>query len=318
MSTTHAPAAAGPTRARPATPPPPRRRGLEKRWLAWVYVAPAALVLIGLFLVPLGLAVWMSFTDWPLLGGGAHTPNFPDNYVRITQDGAFLEAVGFTLRYTAIITVVLLTLSLGLALLVQEAKGRSTGVLRTAFFLPVVTGLTTAALLFLGLYSPSIGGINLLFRAVGVDVDWLGTPGTALLSTVLMMTWRFAGFYMVIMLAGLQAIPRELYEAASIDGAGRWRTFVSVTLPLMRSNLALCMLLIVTGGLTAFEQFYVLTGGGPDGSTITVVMRVFSEAFGQFNLGYAAALAVAILLGLVILNVIQLRVVRSSPEGEAR
>lgn len=295
----------------------PRRHGLERRWRAWLYVAPATVVLVGLFLVPLGLAVWMSFTDWPLLGRGAHTFNFPDNYVRITQDRAFLEAVGFTLRYTLIITVVLLTLSLALALLVQEAKGRSTGVLRTAFFLPVVTGLTTAALLFLGLYSPSIGGISLLFRSIGLPVDWLGTPQTALMSTVLMMTWRFAGFYMVIMLAGLQAIPRELYEAAAIDGASQWRSFTSVTLPLMRSNLALCMLLIVTGGLTAFEQFYVLTGGGPDGSTITVVMRVFSEAFGQFRLGYAAALAVAILVGLVILNVIQLRVVRQRPEGEA-
>lgn len=296
---------------------PRRRTGTARSWHAWLYVAPATVVLIGLFLVPLGLAVWMSFTDWPLLGGGAHTPNFPDNYVRITQDRAFLDAVWFTLRYTAIITVVLLTLSLAMAMLVQDAKGRSTGVFRTAFFLPVVTGLTTAALLFLGLYSPTIGGLGRLTEAFGLKVDWLGTPSTALMSTVLMMTWRFAGFYMVIMLAGLQAIPRELYEAAGIDGAGRWRTFVSVTLPLMRSNLALCMLLIVTGGLTAFEQFYVLTGGGPDGSTITAVMRIFSEAFGQFNLGYAAALAVAVLIGLVILNVIQLRVLRQAPEEES-
>jgi multiple sugar transport system permease protein len=288
-----------------------RSRRASRR--AWLYAAPAAAVLIGMFVIPLGLAVWMSLHKWPLLGH-VQPFNFPNNYAAIPDDRLFTAAVWFTAKYTAIITVVLLTLSLGLALLIQESKRRVNGVLRTVFFLPVVTGLTTAALLFLGLLSPTAGPIDGTLRRLGVEVDFLGEPTTALVSTVVMMTWRFAGFYMIILLAGLQAIPRELYEAASIDGAGRWRALRSVTMPLMRSNLALCTVLIVTGGMVAFEQFYVLTRGGPDNSTVTMVMTIFRQAFSQFNLGIAAAMSVVVLLGLVVLNVVQLRLMRDTDE----
>jgi multiple sugar transport system permease protein len=280
---------------------------------AWLYAAPAATVLIGMFVIPLGLAVWMSFHKWPLLGD-AQPFNFPTNYTAISDDRLFSAAVGFTVKYTAIITVVLLTLSLGLALLVQESKRRVNGVLRTVFFLPVVTGLTTAALLFLGLLSPSAGPLDDMLAQFGIKVDWLGQPTTALISTVVMMTWRFAGFYMIILLAGLQAIPRELYEAAAIDGANRWRALRSITMPLMRSNLALSTVLIVTGGMVAFEQFYVMTRGGPDNSTVTMVMTIFRQAFSQFNLGVAAAMSVVVLLGLVVLNVLQMRLLRDTDE----
>ena len=210
--------------------------------------------------------------------------------------------------------MVLLVLSLGLALLVQETKRRRTGFLRTAFFLPVVTGLTTAALLFLGLLSPSAGPVDDILGWFGVRVDFLGDPTWALISTVTMMTWRFAGFYMIILLAGLQAIPGDVYEAAAIDGASRWRTLRSVTIPLLRSSLAMSAVLIVTGGLVAFEQFYVLTRGGPDNSTVTMVMTIFRQAFSQFDLGTAAAMSVVVLVGLVLLNVLQLRVLRSKDE----
>ncbi|WP_024286550.1 carbohydrate ABC transporter permease [Cellulomonas sp. KRMCY2] len=288
-----------------------RRRRTSLR--AWLYAAPATAVLILLFVIPLGLAVWMSLHDWPLLGD-APTLNFPANYAEIPDERLFTAAVGFTVKYTAIIAVVLLTLSLGLALLIQESKRRGTGVLRTVFFLPVVTGLTTAALLFLGLLSPSAGPVDDILAWFGISVDFLGDPTWALISTVVMMTWRFAGFYMIILLAGLQAIPTELYEAAAIDGANKWRALRSVTIPLLRSTLALCTVLIVTGGLVAFEQFYVLTRGGPDNSTVTMVMTIFRQAFSQFNLGMAAAMSVVVLLGLVLLNMLQLRLMRDKDE----
>jgi len=278
-------------------------------WRGWLYVTPATAVLLLLFVVPLGLAVWMSFHRWPLLG--ADRPwNFPDNYTAIPDHRLFGDAVVFTVKYTVIIAVVLLVLSLGLALLVQESKRRSTGVLRTAFFLPVVTGLTTAALLFLGLLSPSAGPVDDILGWFGLKVDLLGDPTMALVSTVVMMTWRFAGFYMIILLAGLQAIPEDVYEAAAIDGASRRRVLVSITIPLLRSSLAMCAVLIVTGGLVAFEQFYVLTRGGPDNTTVTMVMTIFRQAFSQFDLGGAAAMSVVVLLALVLLNVLQLRGLR--------
>ena len=299
----------------PVAAPRSTAPGAGRSWLGWLYAAPATAVLVVLFVIPLGLAVWMSLHDWPLLAG-MRDLNFPENYVEGATGRLFSDAVWFTVRYTVIITIVLMVLSLGLALIVQESKRRLTGILRTAYFLPVVTGLTTAALLFLGLFNPTVGPIDDILGLFGIRVDWLGQPDSALAATVLMMTWRFAGFYMIILLAGLQAIPRELYEAASVDGATSWRTLTSVTLPLLRSTISLCLVLIITGGLVAFEQFYVLTGGGPDNSTVTMVMVIFREAFSQFNLGTAAALSVIVLLGLVVLNVVQLRIARRNPEDE--
>ncbi len=286
-----------------------QRRSLR----GWVYAAPATLVLVGLFIVPLALAVWMSLFNWPLIGNEP-TFNFPSNYSNLPDHELFRASVLFTFKYTVIITVVLLTLSLFLALIVQESKRGTTGILRTAFFLPVVTGLTTASLLFVGLLSPSAGPMDDILGVFGIKIDFLGEPDAALMSTVTMMTWRFAGFYMIILLAGLQAIPREIYEASDVDGAGRLRTLWSVTIPLIRPNLALSTVLIVTGGLVAFEQFYVMTRGGPDNTTVTMVMSIFREAFSQFRLGTAAAMTVVVLVGLIVVNIVQLRLMRD-PDG---
>lgn len=311
-----------PTRKRGSGAPRPSRTTRTPRLSSqqrmalrgWAYVAPATVVLVGLFMVPLGLALWMSLFDWPLIGN-APTFNFPENYLDLPEDQLFMDALGFTAKYTLIVTVILLSLSLFLAIIVQESKRRATGLLRTAFFLPVVTGLTTASLLFVGLLSPSAGPLDDILDMFGVEVDFLGDPTMALMSTVTMMTWRFAGFYMIILLAGLQAIPREIYEAAAVDGARRWRTLWSVTIPLIRPNLALSTVLIVTGGLVAFEQFYVMTRGGPDNSTVTIVMTIFRQAFSQFHLGTAAAMSVVVLVGLVVINVVQLKLMKD-PEGE--
>ena len=276
----------------------------------WIYAAPTALVVGFLFLSPIGLAGWMSLHRWPLLG--VPRWNFPANYAAIPNDPLAMQGIGFTLSYTAIITVILLSLGLGLALLIQES-GPGVGLFRTAFFLPASIGLTASALLFYGLYAPSIGPLNPLMQSVGLisrPIDWLGTPRNALMSTVIMMTWRFAGFYMLIMLTGLQAIAREIYEAARIDGADRLQIFRHVTLPLLRPTIALCLVLMISGAMLAFEQFYVLTKGGPDNSTVTIVMAMFRQAFTRFDVGRAAALGTVLLAALVVLNSVQLWIAR--------
>ena len=145
---------------------------------------------------------------------------------------------------------------------------------------------------------------------------FLGSPSAALWSTLFLIVWRYAGFYMLLMLVGLQAIPAEVFEAARTDGASRWQTFRHVTVPLLRPTLALTTVLCVTGSLLAFEQFYILTKGGPDNSTITVVQLIYSVAFqGQNDLGVAAALSVMVLLVLIVVNAVQLRAFRRSDEG---
>lgn len=282
-------------------------------WIGWLYLLPAGALWLVFFAVPLGLDVWMSLHDWPLLKGQGKF-NAPANYAEIPTNTLFMSSIWFTVRYTFLITVILIVVSLGLAMLVQEGRRRTTGILRTAYFLPVVTGISTAALLFLALLNPTLGPISPALKTLfGKSIDLLAEPNEALWSTITMMTWRFAGFYMIIMLTGLQSIPQDLYESALIDGATRWRTFRWVTLPLLRPTIALCLVLIVSGGLVAFEQFYVLTHGGPNNSTVTMVMAIYREGFTQFNLGTAAALSIVVMLFLVLLNLLQFLLSQRDP-----
>lgn len=286
-----------------------RRRGVRNSFLGWALIAPATMVLLIFFLIPVGFLVWISLHNWPLIGGEKEFVLL-ENYPAILDNELFRSSIFFTVKYMIIILIVLMFLALALALLVQESKSRLTGIFRTGFFMPVVTGLSTAALLFLGLLNPVIGPIPDLLSRIGVQWDFLATANYALASTVIMMTWRFTGFYMVILLTGLQAIPRELYESAQVDGASRLQTLRLITIPLLRPSIAMSIILISTGGLVAFEQFYIITAGGPDNTTVTMVMTIFREAFGQFNLGSAAAMSMILLFALVAINLLQLRLLR--------
>jgi multiple sugar transport system permease protein len=280
-----------------------RRRSL----VGMAYAAPTAVIVGVFFLVPLVLVFWMSANRWRVLG--SPSLNFPDNYANVADNQLFRDSVTFTLKYTAITTIVLSLVALGLALLVQNQRP-GVGFLRTAYFLPGAVGFAAASLLFYGFYSGS-GPVDSLLRDVGITdepINWLGTPDAALFSTIAMVTWRFAGFNMLILLTGLQSIPTDVYEAARSDGASSWQTFRYITLPLLRPTIALMLVLSITGSLLAFDQFFILTRGGPDGSTVSMVMVIFREGFTRFNLGSAAAISVLLLIVLVALNVIQLRV----------
>jgi multiple sugar transport system permease protein len=270
----------------------------------WLYATPTAVFVLLLFVLPLVLVLQMSGSDWPLLSGNQGW-NFPENYQDAVSNRFFSDSIVFTLKYTVLTTVILLALSLGLAMLVQEST-RWKGLLRTAFLVPSALGLASASLLFYVLYSPIAGPFADLMASWGFT--FLGTPDGALWSTIFLIVWRYAGFYMLLMLVGLQGIPDDIYEAARIDGASRRQIFTGVTLPLLRPTLALTTVLCVTGSLLAFEQFYILTKGGPDNSTITIVQLIYSVAFqGQNNLGVAGALSVIVLLALVVINIAQIR-----------
>jgi len=278
----------------------------------WLYAAPTALFVVALFVIPLLLVLQMSGSEWPLLRGNMG-PNFPENFADALNHRLFWESVRFTLLYTVITTVLLIGLGLGLALLVQEST-RWKGFLRTAFLLPSALGLASASLLFYVLYSPIAGPFAGLMQSWGIT--FLGSPDGALWSTVFLIVWRFAGFYMLLLLVGLQGIPEDIYEAARIDGGSRWQIFRDITVPLLRPTFALTTVMCVTGSLLAFDQFYILTKGGPDNSTMTVVQLIYNIAFqGQNSLGIAAALSVIILVALVVINVVQLRAFRRTEES---
>ena len=283
----------------------------RQRLIGAAYAAPAAAIVAVFFLVPLALVLWMSLHEWPLIGEPAF--NLPANYAAISRNPLFIDAVWFTLEYTVIVTIVLFTTAFGLALLVQRHR-RGVGLFRTAFFLPGAVGFATASLLFYGLLSRDLGPLSSMLSALGITdhpVSFVsGSPRLALGSSIGLVVWRFAGFNMLILLNGLQAIPDEVYEAARIDGAGRWQQFTHITLPLMRPTLALVLIVMITGSLLAFDQFYILTNGGPDNSTTSIVMVIVREAFTRFDLGSAAAVSVVVLAALVAFNAVQLRILR--------
>ncbi|WP_229073309.1 carbohydrate ABC transporter permease [Actinoplanes sp. DH11] len=288
----------------PPGTPGSRPRNRMKALAGWAYAAPTALFVLIFFIVPIVLVGRMSVSDWGLFTGNEGI-NAPENFTDVLDDRLFWPAVWFTVKYTVVTTLILLALALALAMLVQEAN-RWTGFLRTSFLVPSALGLASASLLFYALYSPQSTPLGFL----GID-SFLGTPNAALWSTVALVVWRFAGFYMLLLLVGLQGISGDVYEAARLDGAGRWQTFRYVTLPLLKSSLALCTILCVTGSMLAFDQFYILTKGGPDNSTITIVQLVYNMAFfGQNNLGRAAALSILVLVALLVVNALQFRGLR--------
>jgi multiple sugar transport system permease protein len=279
--------------------------------IGFAYALPTLVFVVVFFLWPLVLVGQMSASDWPLLAGNRGI-NFPKNYGSLGSNVLFSQAVGFTIYYTVIVTALLIGLGLGLALLVQ-GTGRWVGVLRTVFLLPLAVGLAAGSLLFWGFYSDSIGPLNPILQSLGLikePILFFGSPSNAFLSTVFMIVWKFVGLYMLILLVGLQAIPSELYEAAGIDGATRWQAFRRITLPLLRPSLALALILCVTGSLLAFDHFFILTKGGPDNSTVTIVQLIYQQAFVRTNLGNAAALSLVLLAALLILNLIWFRLLR--------
>ncbi|MGA3058435.1 MAG: sugar ABC transporter permease [Candidatus Limnocylindrales bacterium] len=280
-----------------------------------LYVAPTVIFVAVFFIAPLVLVANMSASHWTLLGGNKGL-NLPDNYSAIQESSLFWPAVVFTIEYTVLATVMLIGLGLGLALLIQSG-GVWKGFLRTAFLLPSAMGLASASLLFYGLYSNQIGPINPILETMRVTtspIQFLEEPLSALWWTTFLIVWRFAGFYMLILLVGLQAIPRDVYESASIDGANRWDSFRFITIPLLRRSLALSLILCITGSMLAFDQFYILTQGGPDNSTVTIVELIYHYAFQSQNLGTAAALSVVLLGILLILNAIQFLSLRGAEE----
>ena len=213
-----------------------------------------------------------------------------------------------------LVTAFLLALGLGLALIVQEST-KWNNMLRTCFLLPSATGLASASLLFYAMYSPQVGPVTKILSFFGL-MDSNGSvlsTGQSALWAIIVIVWRFSGYYMLLMMIGLQSIPGDLYEAARMDGAGAWRIFRSVTLPLMRPTIVMCLVYCVTGSILAFDQFFIITRGGPNNSTLTVVQLIYSFAFeSKKDLGMAAALSLIVLVFLMIINSIQMRGMRDN------
>ncbi|WP_176082786.1 sugar ABC transporter permease [Martelella sp. HB161492] len=294
---------------------PSRKRRRRRPQLAGLlYVLPALALVVIFFLVPLGMTVWMSLHNWPLLG----LPRWVGfaNYSRLFSDASFWTSLWFTVEYTVVVTIGLLGVALLLALMVQH-QGPAVGFYRTVYFMPVVTGFASAALLWVWLSNVDSGLFPPLLRGLGFSKEQsniLASFSPAFWSVIVMVVWKMAGFYMVILMSGLQAIPTDYQEAARIDGARRLQRFRYITMPLIRKPFALALILCVSGSMLAFDQFYIILGGGPQNQTITAVYKIFNESFVSFRLGYGAALSVVLLVILMALSLIQLTLLSDRKE----
>jgi multiple sugar transport system permease protein len=297
---------------------PKRRRGargvlheMRREWTAYLFNAPG-LILFAVFTVyAIYLSIFLSFHEWDLL-----SPEKPfvglDNYREVLQDQDFHDAIGHTFYFTA--GVVPLTMIIGLLLAVLlNTHVRGLGLFRTAYYLPVITPLVVASIIWKWVYNVDSGLANYYLLQLGVidqPLLWLSDRDLAMPAVILMNVWKGAGFSMVVYLAGLQAIPNELYEAADVDGAGPWTKFRRITLPLLAPTTFFLLIINSIGAMKAFTQIFVMTNGGPPGpggATTTAVFYVYTEAFRFLKMGYAAALGYALFAILFVFAFLQFR-----------
>ena len=291
-------------------------RSSERRsqWRGFLYIAPAMALVIVFFVMPVLFTGWMSLHNWPLMGASRWI-GFA-NYTRMWNDRRFMAALNFTAYYTVIVTIAIFAIAFPLAIFVEKER-RFVSTYRTIIFLPVVVGLATASLLWVWLANVDSGFFGPALRALGLverSPNIMASFDTAFATIIVMVVWKIAGFTMIILLTGLQAIPSELTEAARIDGAGRWQRFRHLTLPLMRRTIALALIVSVTGSILAFDQFYIMTSGGPQNKMISVVYYIFNQSFVSFNLGYGSALSIVLLAILVAISIVQLWLLRVGEE----
>lgn len=287
----------------PAKPAARRRTGRGPAGKApYVFISPF-FVLYGLFLlVPIVVGAFLSLTEWSGLGD----PIFIglQNYAELFRDPSFWTSLGNTAIYTAFCMVVVLPLSLGLALAMNARGLRMRDAFRAAFFLPVVVSPIIVVLVFGLFFDQQYGLVNSILQAVfGFGgIDWLTSPGWAKVVVVILVLWRWTGFLTIFFLAGLQNVPKELHEAAALDGAGPIRAFFAVTLPQLKPVAAFIAVTVLVNSAQIFEEPFLLTSGGPGEATLSIAQFIFRAGFQRQEFGYASAAGVVMFLIVFILG----------------
>ncbi|MDR6868631.1 multiple sugar transport system permease protein [Microbacterium resistens] len=289
------------------------RRRRRQALIAWAFCLPFVAVFGTFMLVPILGSFAMSFTDFTARDIGSP---FAVNAVGIQQylalfsDTRFLTSLGVTGIFVVVGIPVTMALALALALALNSGRGRIVSFFRVGFYAPVVTSIVAVSVVWRYILQPD-GLLNEALGVFGIDgPNWLNDPAFALPSLIMMAVWRNVGTLMVIFLAGLQAVPAEVNEAATMDGASAWRRLVSVTLPLLRPTLLLGAVLISVGYLQFFEEAFVMTKGGPLDSTLSVAFYTYQQ-FGFGEYGLASAASYVLFLAIALLSLLQFRLLRS-------
>ncbi|GAA1558144.1 sugar ABC transporter permease [Kribbella sancticallisti] len=272
-----------------------------------LFVAPMLVLFIVFRFVPVVGAVLLSLTDYRLSGQWSFISL--DNYTRLLRDSMFHESLVVTLTYTAVFVPLTVLLSLGTAMLLHQVVWRR-GFFRGVFFLPYVTSIVLAAVIWKWIYDAESGLLNGILGLASLGpVDFLGRAELVLPSIAVTSAWKGFGYSMLILLAGLQSVPRSYLEAAMIDGAGSWQRFRYVTLPQLRPVLFFVLVIETIGAFQVFDAMYVMTGGGPVRSSYSLVYLLYDSGFKYFDFGYASAIGLVLFAIVLVVSLVQRRLV---------
>ncbi len=287
-------------------PPSPRRRRsrlrLRNTVLGWSFILPNFVGFALLTLVPVVTLFYMSLTNWNVFGKADFIGL--ENFRRLLGDGSFQTSFWNTIYYSVMHIPLTIVVSLGLALLLNN-KLRGVAFFRTAAFFPYVTSIVAIAVVWNLLFSPDYGPINEVLRALGVanPPGWLTSTQWAMPAVVIVSTWRDMGYYMILFLAGLQTVPRELHEAARMDAANVWQRFVNVTLPCLRPTMFFVTVILTINSFKVFDLILVMTNGGPGQSTLVISQFIYRKGFEESQFGYASAAAVALFFLCILVTI---------------
>lgn len=271
----------------------------------FLFLIPGVIILGAFIFYPMLNAIWLSFTNYNIVTEAEFIGL--ENYKELFSDALFWKVLGQTLLYLIIVVPALVILPIFLAILVnQQVKG--IGFFRSAYYVPVVTSMVVVGIAWKWVYADK-GILNYILESVGLisePVNWLTSTSTSIFAVMVVTIWKGLGYYMVIYLAGLQSISDDLYEAADIDGASKWKQIWHITIPLLMPSIMIVTIMSSISAMKVFEEIYVMTGGGPLNSSKTLVFYIYEEAFDKLQMGYASAAGVILFIITLIFSVINI------------
>lgn len=269
-----------------------------------LFVLPALIPLIIFWIYPILRSIWISFTDWDFM-----TPNynfvFLKNYIALFKDSRFYNALWNTFVFTAGTLIPTIAGGLGLALLLRK-KFSGSGLFKFVLFSPWITPTVAVSIVWTWIFQPDGGIANVVLEFLNMPaLEWISSSDTAMLSVIIVTVWKSLGYAMIFYLSALEKVPKELYEASSMDGAKKFRQFFDMTLPSISPTTFFLMIITMVNSLQAYDQIQILTQGGPSGSTRTLLYMYYQLGFEEFNMGGATAVAVVMIAITVLLSIIQ-------------
>lgn len=286
----------------------------KENWTGLAFIAPAMVLLFIFLFIPFFMTIGYSFTNYNILKPAKTEFVGIKNFIRLTQDTVFLKSIVNTFVFVILVVPLQVCLALGLALLVNR-KMRGITIYRLAFFAPTVLSLVVVSILWKYIYNPNNGLLNSLLGSIGLGpFQFLNDPSTAMLCIVILSAWQGCGFQMMIFLSGLQDIPQYLYEAAAVDGATKWDQFWHITIPGLKNITVFISLSIVVSAFQLIIQPMMMTAGGPQNATMTIVYEIYQTGFKYNKMGYGSAMALVFTVMVLILTLIQNKLTNKSNE----